>query len=109
MARERSELEQRRSELTQSLTELSDDKDRTYRQNSDAIARDRAGVKHEEPEEMVRLGGAQVAADDALRKVQRELREIDAELAAMPRPRLGARIGRAFRGGGATLKADTER
>jgi hypothetical protein len=109
MARERSELEQRRSELTQSLTELSEDKDRTYRQNSDAIARDRAGVKHEKSEEMVRLGGAEVAADDALRNVQRELRELDAELAAMPRRRLGARIGRALRGGGPTIKADTGR
>lgn len=109
MARERSELEQRRSELTQSLIELSKNKDRTYRQNSDALARDRAGVKHEKTEEMARLGGAEVAANDALRKVQRELRDIDAELAAMPRPRLGARIAHALRGGGPPIKADTER
>jgi hypothetical protein len=97
MARERSELENRRAELTQSLAGLSENQAGTYRRNSDALALDRAGVKHEQPEEMVRLGAAEVAADEAIRHVQRELRDIDAEIELSPRPRLAARVGRAVR------------
>jgi len=94
---ERSELEQRRAELTQSLPGLSDNRSTTYRRNSDALARDRAGVKHERPEEMARLGEAEVAAHAAIRDAQRELRDIDAKIKLMPRPGLGVRVGRAFR------------
>ena len=101
MVRERSELEQRRAELTRSLPGLSDDRAATYRRNSDALALDRAGVKHERPEEMVRLGEAEVAAHAAIRDVQRELRDIDAEIKLIPRPGLGVRVGRAFRRGDA--------
>ena len=97
MAIERSELEQRRGELTRSLPELSENRADTYRRNSDALALDRAGVKHKRPEEMVRLGEAEVAADAAIRNVQRELRDIDAEIKLMPRRHLGARFGRAVR------------
>ena len=96
MARERSELEQRRAELTRSLPGLSENRAGTYRRNSDALALDRAGVKHERAEEMVRLGEAEVAADAAIRDAQRELRDIDAEIKLMPRRRLGARVGRAL-------------
>ena len=49
MARERSELEQRRDELTRTLPGLSDNRANTYRRNSDALALDRAGVKHKRP------------------------------------------------------------
>jgi hypothetical protein len=97
MARERSELEQRRAELTRSLPGLSENRAGTYRRNSDALALERAGVKHEQPEEMVRLGEAEVAADAAIRDAQRELRDIDAEIKLRPRPRFGARLGRAAR------------
>jgi hypothetical protein len=97
MPRERSELEQRRGELTRSLPGLSENRADTYRRNSDALALDRAGVKHERPEEMVRLGEAEVAADAAIRDVQRELRDIDAEIKLTPRPGLGARFGRTAR------------
>ena len=97
MARERSELEQRRDELTRTLPGLSENRANTYRRNSDALALDRAGVKHERPQEMVRLGADEVAADAAIRDVQRELRDIDAEIKLMPRRRLGARVGRALR------------
>ena len=96
MARERSELEQRRGELSRSLPGLSENRAETYRRNSDALALDRAGVKHERPQEMVRLGEDEVAADAAIRDVQRELRDIDAEIKLMPRRRLGARVGRAL-------------
>jgi hypothetical protein len=94
---ERPELEQRRGELTRSLPGLSEDRANTYRRNSDALALDRAGVRHERPEEMVRLGEAEVAADAAIRDVQRELRDIDAEIELMPRRGFGARVGRAVR------------
>jgi hypothetical protein len=76
---------------------LSENRADTYRRNCDALALDRAGVKHERPEEMLRLGEAEVAADAAIRDAQRELRDIDAEIELSPRPRLGARFGRAAR------------
>jgi hypothetical protein len=101
MASERAGLEQRRAELTRSLQGLSENRADTYRRNSDALALDRAGVKHERPEEMVRLGEAEVAADAAIRDVQRELRDIDAEIKRRPRPGLGARFGRTARRAGA--------
>ena len=97
MAMERSELEQRRGELTRSLPGLSESRANTYRLNSDALALDRAGVRHERPEEMLRLGEAEVAADAAIRDVQRELRDIDAAIELMPRRGFGARVGRAVR------------
>ena len=40
MARERSELEQRRGELSRSLPGLSENRAETYRRNSDALVRD---------------------------------------------------------------------
>jgi hypothetical protein len=98
MTRERSELEQRRDELTRTLPGLSDNRANTYRRNSDALALERAGVKHERPEEMVRLGEDEVAAHAAIRDAQRELRDIDAEIKLMPRDGLAARLGRAFHG-----------
>ena len=101
MVRERSELEQRRDELTRSLPGLSDKRADSYRRYSDALALERAGVKYERPEEMVRLDQAEVAADAAIRDVQRELRDIDAEIKLIPRPGLGVRVGRAFRRGDA--------
>jgi len=97
VAKEKSELEQRRAELTRRLPGLSDNRADTYRRNSDALALDRAGVKHEPPEEMARLGEAEVAAHAAIRDVQRELRDIDAEIKLSPRPRLWARFGRTAR------------
>lgn len=92
------ELEQRRDELARSLPGLSREKDASYRRNSDAVALGRAGVKHEQPEEMVRLGEAAVAADGAVRDAQVELREIHAEMERMPRRAgLASRVGRTFR------------
>ena len=101
MARERSELEQRRAALTRSLPGLSENRADSYRRNSDALALERAGVKYERPEEMVLLAEAEVAADAAIRDVQRELRDIEAEIKLMPRRGLGVRVGRAFRRGDA--------
>jgi hypothetical protein len=95
--RERSELERRRADLTRSLPALSDNRANTYRRNSDALALDRAGVKHEPPEEMMRLQEAEVAAHAAIRDAQRELRDIDAEIKLRPRSRLWGRFGRTAR------------
>ena len=100
MAEERADqLEQRRDELTESLAGLSRHRAHTYRQNSDALARGRAGVKQEHPEEMARLGEAEVTADAAIRDAQRELRDIDAAIDRRPRVGFGARLGRAVRRG----------
>lgn len=97
MARERSELAKRRAELTRSLPGSSENRVSTYRRNSDALALDRAGEKRERSEEMVRLGEAEVAADAAVRDVQRELRDVDAEIRLMPRRSLGTGARRAVR------------
>jgi len=98
VAVERSDqLKQRRSELAGSLPQLNENRDRTYRLNSDAVALDRAGVKHEQARELTRLGDAETAAEAEIRAVQRELRDIDAEIALMPRRRLGMGLGRASR------------
>ena len=92
MASERSELERQRTELRRSLPALSEKRSDSYRRYSDALALERAGVKYERPEEMVRLDEAEVAADAAVRAVQGELRDIDAEIKLMPRG-LGTRVG----------------
>jgi hypothetical protein len=93
---ERSELEQRRGELTRSLPGLSEERANTYRRNSDALALDRSGVRHERPEAMARLREAEVSADAAIRDAQRELRDIEAAIELMPRRGFGARVGRAL-------------
>lgn len=98
MAEQRShELEQRRDQLTRLLPGLSREQAASYRLNNDALALGRAGVRHERPEEMVRLGEAEVAADAAIRDAQRELRDINAEIERMPRRGFGARFGRTAR------------
>lgn len=97
MATETSELEQRRSELTRSLPELSEKRAQTYRLNSDALALERSGVTQEQPDEMVRLREAEVAADAAVRDVQRELHSIEAKIEQMPGRGFGARLGRTLR------------
>ena len=97
MTTERTELEQRRDELTRSLPGLSDRRADSYRRNSDALALDRAGVRHEQPDEMMRLAKAELVADEAIRDVQRELRDLDAEIKLAPRKGIGARLRGALR------------
>jgi hypothetical protein len=99
MTRELSELEQRRDALRRSLPGLSDTRALSYRRNNDARALDHAGVKHQRPEEMARLAQAELAADEAIRDVQRELRQIDAEIERAPRGGFGATLRRAVRRG----------
>jgi hypothetical protein len=97
MARERSELEQRRDELRGSLPALSDERAATYRRNNDALALDRTGVKHEHPEEMARLKKAQETADEATRNVHRELRDINTQIERERRRGIRARFLRLSR------------
>jgi hypothetical protein len=96
MARERFELEQRRGELSRSLPRLSENRADTCRLNSDALALDRAGVKHQATGEMQRLKGNEAVADAAIRDLQRELRDIDTQIELMPRRGLTARVARAL-------------
>jgi hypothetical protein len=96
MAGRRSEVERRRDELARSLPDLNAKRTNTYRLNSDALALDRAGVKRHETGEMERLKENEVAADAAIRDVQLELRQLDAEMERMPRGGFG-RVGRAVR------------
>lgn len=99
MTSERSELEQRRNELRRSLPGLSDTRALSYRRNNDARALDHAGVKHQGPEAMARLAQAELAADEAIRDVQRELRQIDAEIERIPRGGFGSTLRRTVRRG----------
>jgi hypothetical protein len=94
-------LKRRREELWASLPVLSQNRADTYRVNSDALALGRAGVKYQEPQEVARLGAAEVAADDAIRVVQREIRQLDEEIdraSGGARKGFGSRAGRAMRG-----------
>jgi chromosome segregation ATPase len=91
------ELRRRRSELSESLPELSRQRDQTFRLNSDALALDGAGVTDHTPEELARLGEGQAGADAAIRAVQREIRDLDAEITSTSGGRLGARVGRGLR------------
>ena len=97
MATRKSELEERRGELARALPALSENQAHTYRRNCDALALDRAGVKREQPQELVRLEEAEVAAHTAIRDAQRELREVDLEIERLPRRGFGARVAGAFR------------
>jgi hypothetical protein len=96
MAGRRSEVERRRNELARSLPDLSEKRTNTYRLNSDALALDRAGVKRQAAGDMEQLKENEVAADAAIRNVQQELRQLDAEMERMPRRGFG-RVGRAVR------------
>jgi hypothetical protein len=95
MAQSRSqELEQRRTELTRSLAGLSDRRASTYRLNSDALALDRAGVKRQTPLELEQLNANETAAHTAVRDAQRELRDLDIEIASAPSGGFRSKFGR---------------
>jgi hypothetical protein len=93
------ELEQRRTELTLSLEGLSERRASTYRLNSDALALDRAGVKRQTPQELEQLNANETAAHTAVRDAQRELRDLDIEIASAPSGGFRSRFGRARRQG----------
>ena len=89
------DLEQRRDELTRSLVGLSDDRARSYRLNSDALALDRAGVKPRTPQELEQLKANETAAHNAVRAAQCEVRDLDTEIANAPSSGFMSKFGRA--------------
>jgi hypothetical protein len=94
------QLKRRREQLWASLPALSQNRADTFRLNSDALALGRTGVTYQDPQKMVLLGQAEVTADDAMRGVQREIRQLDEEIGKIGRASdgaLGSRVGRGLR------------
>jgi prefoldin subunit 5 len=85
-----SHLKRRREQLTASLPELSQNRADTSRLNSDALTLGRAGATYQDPQKMARLGEAEVTADDAMRGVQLEIRQLDKEIGEIRRSANGA-------------------
>jgi hypothetical protein len=75
------DLKGKRDTLRASLPALSRTRADTYRLNSDALAIGRAGVTYQAPQEMARLAADGVTADDAMRSVQCEIRQLDDAIA----------------------------
>jgi hypothetical protein len=80
-----SHLKRRREQLWASLPALSKNRAETYRLNSDALTLARAGSTYQDPQKMARLSDDEVAADDAMRGVQREIRQLDEEIGKVGR------------------------
>jgi uncharacterized coiled-coil DUF342 family protein len=85
-----SHLKRRREQLTASLPELSQNRADTYRLNSDALMVGRTGATYQDPQKMAQLGEAEVTADDAMRSVQLEIRQLDKEMGEIRRSANGA-------------------
>jgi hypothetical protein len=85
-----SHLKRRREQLTASLPELSQNRADTYRLNSDALTLGRTGATYQDPQKMAQLGEAEVTADDAMRGVQLEIRQLDKEIGEIRRSSDGA-------------------
>ncbi len=95
-----SHLKRRREQLRASLPELSQNRADTYRLNSDALTLRRTGATYQDPQKMAQLGEAEVTADDAMRGVQLEIRQLDHEIGEIGRSSDGAfgwRVGRGVR------------
>ena len=95
-----SQLKRRREQLRASLPALSQNRADTYRLNSDALTLRRTGTTYQDPQKMARLGEAEVTADDAMRGVQLEIRQLDHELREIGRSSDGAfgfKVGRGVR------------
>ena len=70
-----------------------------YRLNSDALALGRTGATYQDPRKMALLREAEAAADDAMRDVQREVRQLDEEIGKIGASdsTLGSKVGRGVR------------
>jgi hypothetical protein len=75
-----SHLKGRREQLWASLPALSKNRAEAYRLISDALTIARTGTTYQDPQEMARLSKDEVAADEAMRGAQREIRQLDEEL-----------------------------
>ena len=80
-----SHLKRRREQLWASLPALSKNRAETYRLNSDALTLARAGTTYQDPQKKARLSEDEVAADEAMRGVQREIRQLDQEIGKLGR------------------------
>ena len=81
----RSHLKRRREKLWASLPTLSKNRAETYRLNSDALTLARAGTTYQDPQKKARLSEDEVTADEAMRGVQREIRQLDEEIGKLGR------------------------
>jgi hypothetical protein len=75
-----SHLKRRREQLWASLPALSKNRAETYRLNSDALTLARTGTTYQDPQKMARLSEDEVAADEAMRGAEREIRQLDEEI-----------------------------
>jgi hypothetical protein len=73
-------LKRRREQLWASLPALSQNRADAYRLNSDALALSRTGTAYQDPQKMALLSEAEATADNAMRGVQREIRQLDEEI-----------------------------
>jgi hypothetical protein len=90
----RQQLKRRRDELRASLPALSQNRADTYRLNSDALAVGRTRETYQDPREKARLSAAEVTADDAMRSVQREIRQLDQQIAGTSAAEFRSSVGR---------------
>ena len=75
------ELRQRRDALQAQLTPLIEQREHAFRENSDALAQQQAGVTHRDGAAMQQLADAQSAGDSTMTTLRRQIKEIDDELA----------------------------
>jgi hypothetical protein len=74
------ELRQRREALQMQLNELRQNRERAFRANSDALARQRVGVTDHDAGEMKDFADDEVAGDSAMTDLRRQIKLIDDEL-----------------------------
>jgi hypothetical protein len=75
------ELRRRREALETQLTALSEQRERAFRVNSDALSLQQAGVTHHDTAAMKTLADAESAGDSTMTLLRREIAQIDGELA----------------------------
>ena len=75
-----SHLKRMREQLWASLPALSKNRAEKYRLNSDALTLARSGTTYQDPRKMAGLSEDEIAAHEAMRGVQREIRELDDEI-----------------------------
>ena len=100
LAENASHLKRRREQLRASLPALSQSRADMYRLNSDALALGRTGATYQDPRKMALLREAEAAADDAMRDVQREVRQLDEAIGSIGRAsgaEFGSKVGRGVR------------
>jgi hypothetical protein len=75
----RHDRKQRHKALDTQLSALSDQRARAFRENSYAMARQRAGVTQHDAAKMAEFADAEVAGDSAMTDLRRQMALIDAE------------------------------